>query len=65
MKEELVLRNRNFCDGCKYLLDTNTLGGIKKCEIYRNNRTPEENAFIASKGSGYFPRPEHCIEDYG
>jgi len=63
-KDELMLRNKNFCDGCEHLKDCGVLGGLMRCEIYRNVRTPEHAEFLANKGSGYFPRPERCREDY-
>lgn len=61
---ELHLKNLGYCDGCKYLKDLNTMSRMFRCEIYKINFQHDEAILIASKGQGYFQRPDKCKEEH-
>ena len=60
---KLKLRNKNYCDGCDQLVELKTIGGHKRCNIYRTVLLPNEDTFIASKGMGHVLRSEVCKKE--
>ena len=63
MAVKLTLKNKNYCDGCAQLTDLHTLGGHKRCKLYKKNMLPQEDIFIANKGLGYLSRLDVCKEE--
>lgn len=60
---KLDLRHKDFCDGCDQLTDLHTLGGHKRCKLYKKNMLPQEDIYLANKGLGYLTRPEACKKE--
>ena len=57
------LRHREYCDGCEKLGEMITIGGHRRCSIYKITMLEQHNVFIANKGVGSLPRPEKCLEE--
>ena len=57
---KLKLKNVLFCDGCSELQDLHTLGGHKRCKVYKKNFLPDESLLIENHGQGTIKRPEIC-----
>ena len=57
------LKNKHFCDGCDELKNLMTLGGHRRCNIYKIMMLEKFDAYLANKGAGSFPRPDICMEE--
>ena len=60
---KIKLRNKDFCDGCEQLEDLGTIGGHKRCKIYKKTLLPKEEVFLASRGQGYIKRLDNCKKE--
>lgn len=60
---KIILRHQDFCDGCDQLTDLHTLGGHKKCKVYKKNMLSQEDIFLANRGLGSLARPENCKKE--
>ena len=61
---KVILKHKDFCDGCAELQDLHTLAQHKRCGVYKINMLPRDDLFgIEYKGLGYLKRPDYCVKE--
>jgi len=60
---KLKLRYQDYCDGCENLKELNTIGGHKRCTLYKKNSLPKDDTFAGTLGIGKIARLEICKKE--
>lgn len=60
MSKKITIKHKDYCDGCSELENLNTLGGHKKCKVYKKVMLPSPSLEIESRGLGTIKRPDEC-----
>lgn len=59
---KITLKHIDYCDGCSELKALSTLGGHKRCEVYKTILLPTADIELVSKGQGTIVRSDKCKE---